>query len=476
MRTLIFLLLVCLTPWTLAASAQKKPARRDAATNAAAGVYAVLDEVDRIAARQTLWPNFDPRRVPVEIYDGQTTLLFRHPAPPPEFISLSSRQGVWAFPGRHETVTGNAPAKLNNVLTATVLLKPDSRLSLAERAALVIHETFHVHQIERHPHWRGNELELFVYPFEDAELLALRREETETLRRAGTARDAKAAACWTRLALNRRSARFARLSKGAQAYERASELNEGLARYVEARAAGTRTANLPADDYAAENLRTRVYATGHALALLLEHFAPGWSTRLEAGENLSLDELLAAALSQDSVPAKNASSPVSTTHVSSCALPPSFAEKARTRAKVDVAGLIERRTTMRREFEGQDGWKIVVTAGTGAPLWPQGFDPLNVLRVGSSDVLHTRFLKLGNAAGAIEILDQRALTEGASAQHPLFNGVRQLTLAGIAAEPLALESEGKTTITAAHIKGEFRGARLERAGHTLNIILPPQSK
>lgn len=130
---------------------------------------------------------------------------------------------------------------------------------------------------------------------------------------------------------------------------------------------------------------------------------------------------------------------------------------------------------MRREFEGQNGWKIVVTAGTGAPLWPQGFDPLNVLRVGSSDVLHTRFLKLGNAAGAIEILDQRALTEGASAQHPLFNGVRQLTLAGLAAEPLAVESEGKTTITAAHIKGEFRGARLERAGQTLNIILPPQS-
>ncbi|HEV7906109.1 MAG TPA: hypothetical protein VGO96_19870 [Pyrinomonadaceae bacterium] len=469
MRILIFLLLVCLTPWTLVAAAQK-PARRDAATDAAAGVYAVLDEVDRIAARQTLWPNFDPRRVPVEIYDGQTTLLFRHPAPPPEFISLSSRQGVWAFPGRHETVTGNAPAKLNNVLTATVLLKPDSRLSLTARAALVIHEAFHVHQIERHPNWRGNELELFVYPFEDAELLALRRVETETLRRADAARDAKAAACWARLALNARRARFARLSKGAQAYERASELNEGLARYVEARAARKRTANLPAADYAAEDLRTRVYATGHALALLLERFAPRWSTRLEAGENLSLDELLAAALSQDSASTKNASSPVS-----SCALPQSFAETARTRAKVDVAGLSARRTRMRREFEGQDGWKIVVTAGTGAPLWPQGFDPLNVLRVGSSDVLHTRFLKLGNAAGAIEILDQRALTEGASAEHPLFNGVRQLTLAGLAAEPLAVESAGKTTITAAHIKGEFRGARLERAGRTLSIILPPQS-
>ena len=475
MRKLTFLLLICLTPqWTLVVPAQKN-ARRKAAT--AVDVFAVVAEVDRIAATQTLWPNFEPRRVPVEIYDGQTTRLFRHPAPPPEFISLSSRQGVWAFPGRHETVTGNAPAKLNNVLTATVMLHPGDKASLREHAALVIHEMFHVHQRERHPKWQGDELELFVYPFEDAELLALRREETETLRRAEAARGAKGGACWARLALTARSARFARLSKGAQAYERASELNEGLARYVQARAAARHTANLPADDYPAEDLRTRVYATGHALALLLERFMPAWTARLEAGENLSLDELLAAALSQESSPVNNAASSTSSkSPVSSCALPQSFAESARRRAKVEVASLNERRATLRREFEAQAGWKIIITAQAGAPLWPQGFDPLNVHRLGQREVLHTRYLKLGNEAGAIEILDRRSLTEGAGAEHPLFNGVRQLTLAGLAAEPATEEAEGKTTITAANIKGEFRGARLERAGQTLNIILPSPSK
>ncbi len=86
------------------------------------------------------------------------------------------------------------------------------------------------------------------------------------------------------------------------------------------------------------------------------------------------------------------------------------------------------------------------------------------------------YLKLGNDAGAIEILDRRSLTEGAGAEHPLFNGVRQLTLAGISAEPSAQESEGKTTITADAVKGEFRGARLERVGQTISIILQPQSK
>lgn len=459
MRKLTFLLLVCLVTGTHAA----QNARRAGATD----VYAVVAEVDRIAATQVLWPNFDPRRIPVEIYDGQTTLLFRHPAPPPEFTSLSSRQGVWAFPGRHETVTANAPAKLNNVLTATVMLKPGGKESLRERAALVIHEAFHVFQRERHPKWEGDELELFVYPFDDAELLALRREETEAMRRAETARDLRFARCWAHRALRVRNARFARMTKGAAAYERATELNEGLARYVEARAAGRHSSGLPATEYAAEDLRTRAYATGHALALLLERFAPGWTERLEQAETLSLDGLLTS-LTLVSAPVAAAAP--------RCALPPSFVDLARTRAKTDIASLIERRTTLRREFEAQTGWKIVVTADAGAPLWPQGFDPLNVLRLGAREVLHTRYLKLGNDAGAIEILERRSLTEGAGAQHPLFNGVRQLTLAGIDAEPSTQESQGKTTISAANIKGEFRGARLERAGQTIHIILPSPSK
>ncbi|HLL70020.1 MAG TPA: hypothetical protein VK363_01230 [Pyrinomonadaceae bacterium] len=299
MRFCLILLLLFYGGGAAALDTAAQPARR-AADVKAVGVYAVLAEVDRIAARQTLWPNFDPRRVPVEIYYGRTTFLFNHPNPPAEFISLSSRQGVWAFAGRHESVTSNATVKLNGVRTATVMIEPASKLSLKERAALVIHETFHVHQREHHPKWSGNELELFNYPFEDAELLALRRLETESLRRAERAARKTDAACHARLALDTRRERFARLTKGAAEYERALELNEGLARYVEARAADRRVSNLPANEYAAEELRLRSYATGHALALLLERFAPAWTTRLEtATDSLSLDELLAAALPPD---------------------------------------------------------------------------------------------------------------------------------------------------------------------------------
>jgi hypothetical protein len=453
MRMLAVLLLLCGA--TFYAPAQRAPR---VAPVAATDVYAVVAEVDRIASRTILWPEFDPRRIPVEIYDGRNTLLFRHPAPPAGFVSLSSRQGVWTFPGRHETVTANASVKLGGVWTATAMIDSASKQSLKERAALVIHEMFHVHQRERHPKWAANELELFTYPFEDAELLALRRIETESLRRAERAVDAADAACRARQALAARRERFARLGAGASGYERALELSEGLARYVEARAQGARKSGLTVDEYPAEELRTRGYATGHALALLLERFAPGWAARLETGDPLSLDEMLAAALPA-AAPARR-----------SCVLPASFAAAARSRAKVETETLKARRETSRREFAARAGWKIVVNADAAAPLWPQNFDPLNIRRLGGSDVLHTRHLKLGNDAGAVESFHPHTLTTGAGA-HPLFNGVRQLTLAGLAAEPSAREAEGKLTLEAAGVKVEFRGARLERAGQTLTVNL-----
>ena len=469
----ILLILLLLLPCGASLHALAQTTRRAPAVTTADDVYAVVAEVDRIASRVALWPSFDPRRVPVEIYDGQTTFLFRHPNPPAEFVSLSSRRGVWAFAGRHETATANAPAKLNGVWTATVMIETAAKRTLRERAALVVHEMFHVHQRERHPKWSGNELELFTYPFEDAELLALRRLETEHLRRAERAASLKDAACHARLALDTRQERFARLSAGAAGYERALELNEGLARYVEARSINARESGLTANEFAAEELRTRAYATGHALALLLERFAHAtWEMRLEAGEPLSLDELLAAALpASATLPAAHAlPNAAASPRSSSCALPESFKSAARVRAGVETGKLVARRESLRREFAAQAGWKIVVHAAAGAPLWPQGFDPSNVHRLGATDVLHTRHLKLGNDAGAIESFHKQMLTSGAGA-HPLFNGVRRLTLAGLAAEPVVREGEGKLSLEAEGIKAEFRGARLERAGQTLTINL-----
>lgn len=441
----------------LPATAAQRRARPAAHAPTAADVYAVVAEVDRVAARAALWPGFDPRRVPLAIFNGDTTFLFRHPNPPPEFVSLSSRQGVYAFAGRHESVTANAPAKLNGIWAATAMLTPDRRRTLREQAALVIHETFHVFQRERHPEWSANELELFVYPFEDADALRLRRLETLALSRAETARATEVAACWASSALKLRAERFARMPAGSAAYERGTELNEGLASYVESLAAGhSARSRLPPDDFAAGEVRQRAYATGRALALLLDRFAPGWKQRLEGGDKRPLDEALGAAL-----PAPDGAR---------CEIAPSHSRSASERARQDVGALAARREALRRDFFAQPGWSLELVAREDSPLFPQGFDPLNVVRVGAREVLHTRYLKLGSGAGVIELINRRSLTEGAG-EHPLFNGLRRLTVTGLAAEPAVVESAGKTTITAENLKAEFKNAEVTRSGQTLLVRL-----
>ena len=452
-------LLLCLV--LLATASPNAPARQRARGGAApsltaADVYAVVDEVDAVAARRALWPGFDPRRVPLAIFNGDATFLFRHPNPPPEFVSLSSRQGVWAFAGRHESVTANAPAKLGGVLAATAMLKPGARRDVRGQAALVIHEAFHVFQRERHPDWVANELELFVYPFEDADALRLRRLETLAFSRAETAHAKRDAACWASAALKLRADRFARMPSGSAAYERGTELNEGLASYVEALAVGrARRASLPPEDFDAGEVRQRAYATGRALAVLLDRFAPDWKQRLEAGDKRPLDEALGAAL------------PATGTRRCEVATPDS--RRASERARRDVAALVSKREALRRDFLARPGWKLELVV-EGAPLFPQGFDPLNVERVGAREVLHTRYLKLGGGAGFIELINRHSLTEGAG-EHPLFNGLRRLTVTGLASEPAVAESGGKTTISADNLKAEFKGAQVTRSGRTLLIRL-----
>ncbi|HLL75652.1 MAG TPA: hypothetical protein VK421_10350 [Pyrinomonadaceae bacterium] len=426
----------------------------------AVALFAVMDEVDRVAAAD-LWPGFDPRRIPAAIFDGQNTILFRHPQPPEGFVSLSSRQGVWAFAGRHESVTANVAVKLNGVWTATVLLTLGRERTTRDAAALVIHEMFHAFQRERHADWQANELELFVYPFDDAEVLRLRRLESEALRRAADAARPRDASCWAATAIDLRRARFERMPKGSVTYERVSELNEGLAEYVEARAAGRRGSGLPAVEFAAEGIRERVYKSGRALAVLLDRFSPRWKQQLEAGEKRSLDELLAAALPRDTR--------------ARCELPSPLQQATKLRAQGDVSKLNSEREAARRDYLARDGWQLVLLSAEGLPLWPQGFDPLNLRRLTAAELLHTRHLKLGNDAGAIEILGRAALTEGAG-EHPLFNGVRRLSVVGLPAEPAVEESAGRVKVTAADLKADFRSARVSRDGRTLTVQLtgPPQ--
>jgi len=164
----------------------------------------VRAEFDRLAVLP-LWPGFEPLKTPVAIYDGERTILVRHPSPPEGF---KAEEDFRVFPGRHPAMNANNGVDLGGVKTATLIVHPEAGPSAREWASTLIHETFHVFQRQRHPTWQGNEGELFLYPTGDAALLAARRLETEGLRRALKAADAKEAACWTGQALQWRRERF----------------------------------------------------------------------------------------------------------------------------------------------------------------------------------------------------------------------------------------------------------------------------
>ncbi len=111
----------------------------------------VLAEFDRLAV-QPLWPNFVPGKTPLAIYDGERTILVRHPSPPPEF----KKEGdLWVFAGRHPDVKANTSIELGGVKTATMEIDPKSTRDSRAWASIVIHETFHAFQRERHPTWSG---------------------------------------------------------------------------------------------------------------------------------------------------------------------------------------------------------------------------------------------------------------------------------------------------------------------------------
>jgi hypothetical protein len=413
-------------------------------------LLAVFRELDRIAA-QRLWPGFDARMTPVEVFDGARTWLVNHPKPPGEFRACAGAGHVRVFDGRHESLRANTAITLAGVATATASLEGHSE---GERrlAGLLLHEIFHVFQARRHPKWGGNEVELLIYPSDDAEILAQRRLESAALRKALRANDGQSAGAWAARALAARQKRFQRLTGEAAAYERGTELKEGLARYVEAMAAGDAASLLPEAEFPPDGVRLRAYDSGAAIGLLLDRLDPAWKSRLEERDDTPLDELLRRAVA----------------HVEPIVLSASAEDAVRRRAAGDVAAMEARRATLRKEFLEAGGWRVVLE--TEDPVFPQGFDPWNVQRLSASEVLHTRWIKLGNTSGSLEVLDRHCLTEGRE-KHPLFEGVRRATITGLPTEPRIEEADGEVKLSENGLTLMLRGARVTRDGKTVTITL-----
>ena len=65
-----------------------------AADNDLVDPFEVIAAVDR-ASEMRLWPGFDATAYPIAIFDGERTLLLRHPKPPEEFAPLEGLSVVF---------------------------------------------------------------------------------------------------------------------------------------------------------------------------------------------------------------------------------------------------------------------------------------------------------------------------------------------------------------------------------------------
>lgn len=430
------------------------------------GALAIEREVERMANAQSFWPGFEPLTIPLAIYDGQQTYLFRHAAPTGGFSLMPGADPpVQVYAGRHPAVTSNSSAELGGVMTATLLAEGGNPTRPpAELAAVALHESFHVYQRSHHPGWSGNEGDLVIYPVQNADLLALRRLESDALRRALANSENAGAACWARVALSYRQERFAAMDSAFVRYERLTELNEGLAAYVQLLASGGAVVTIPAAEFPPAAVRLRAYTIGPALAMLLDRLSPGWQRSLEASDGQSLDAMLHDAVSGAGPPP---SAP--------CGFTPVEVATRKREARLDAAAVVAGWGERQRTFDARPGWRVVIQAAPGQPLWPQGFDPLNIERV-EGGLVHTRFLRLGNDAGQMTAIDEagadvEARTSGVG-PHPLFNGIAWVEVAGLA-KPTVERAPGHLVLRAPGFTADFKNATLQESGPQLLVQLNP---
>ncbi len=412
----------------------------------------VREAYQEMAGRAT-WPGFAPLEVPLALYDPSGTYLIRHPAPPAAFRRVRGYEDVYAADTVLAELRANTAVRIAGDWTA-VVGAPAGPWDAERLAQLLVHEAFHAFQEDRYPDWTANEVDLFTYPVRSAGLLQLRRLEAGALRRAVTAPDSLRELCWAQAFLRARADRFARLPAEAMAYERGSEMREGLAQYMQALAAGTPPA-LPAEGFPPEQVRQRAYETGHALAVLLDRLAPGWKEKLGPAPGDGLDGQLREAIG--AVRARR------------CGPSPDEVARARTVARADVQALAERDRRERERFETASGWRLEIDAEAD-PLFPSQFDPLNVRVLDDRHVLQGRLIQVANGSLDIEVLGRPALTRGVG-PHPLFNGVDRVWVTGMP-EP-RVDRRGDTTHVAAEgVRLQVVGVEVTTENTVLRIVLP----
>ena len=430
--------------------------------------FAFVRALDEAGARN-VWPGFEPADWPIALFDGDRTILLRHPSPPPEFAPMPDRPGVLAVSGRYPAVVSNSTREIGGVRTATVIATAGQGIESTMLAT--VEEVFHVFWLARHPSFRPNEMVRYGYPVEDVDNLRRVLAEDEALARALEADAEPDAAGWAARALAIRRDRTAGLAEDLRVFETALEMMEGSANYVARRSLGQSPAETAArlrERRPADGIRWRFYDSGTALCFLLDRLEPGWKQRSDAEPGLTSVELLGAARARRGVE------------------PSAFAEAEdagfRTRAASDAADLASRRQHLRAELLARPGARVIVEAAEGAePLSLGRFDPINLFVLDAGEVVQANFITVTGPSGTVEVTNPAfarrsfagtvALTVPAG-RHPLADGIRRITIVGIQDVPQVAGSGDAITVTSSGVRVEFRGASVHTEGGTTRITVP----
>jgi hypothetical protein len=431
--------------------------------------FEVIAAFDRFAAME-IWPGYEAGRQPIAIFDGERTLLLRHPAPPEGFEPLAGREGVWVWAGRHPAMRWNSNAEIGGVVTATLILTIEPGRAVEREASILLHEAFHVWSKPRHPTWRPNENDRYSYPVGDAGNYRMLLAEDEMLARALEAGSDDDAAAWAAAALATRLERTARLRPEHLGFEAALEMQEGTAVYVDRTARGVArdTARLR-DSQPPQGIRWRCYEAGAVLAALLDRLRPTWKNELEEQRDLTFTQLLEGALAgREAPPAEFSADEIAAIEA---------------RAEDGIRGLREQRAARYEEFRSRPH-RVTIEVGSGVePFRLANFDPINLEILDEGEALHLHGIVLERAGASVEIDNPRfarrttagvlALTSPAG-EHPFIGGLLRVEVAGMKAAPTVRTEDGVVTIEGEGLTATIEGAEIVdgEGGPVIRIAAP----